>query len=315
MTCSSLLLSFVKKTFKDSHAGLVEKLVERAHVLESNFANERLQALRNVDPGERMGHGDIFIAPPPGYQPSALVSPVTSPRFVSHTRSHSDPIISPGFSSSSTLVDRSDSLSSPNQHGNRTASFELHFEGKQVSTSAPQQSSFLLPATTYDGGFSSRSQRPISLHPGSQSDQHSHRGISPSPTNSRSTEKAFASRPPRVSYTPEEHPIMFTMPFDPKSPFDKKSSSEVGNSKGSNILEDIDVAIDEVFMYTLPSTTYATLPAATLPATTYSPGTTAANKKYDARHGRKDSVMPSDLYLDKELPPVPLKDEKYRRAL
>jgi hypothetical protein len=69
MTCSSLLMGFVKRTFKDSHASLVEKLVEKAHLLESNFANERLRALRSVEPGERMAIGNIFIAPPPDYRP------------------------------------------------------------------------------------------------------------------------------------------------------------------------------------------------------------------------------------------------------
>jgi hypothetical protein len=94
-------------------------------------------------------------------------------------------------------------------------------------------------------------------------------------------------------------------------------------------------------MYTLPSTTYENLPAMTyeplpaktydplpakayeplpaatykpLPATTYAPELTLTNAKYDPRHERKDSVMPTQTYSDKDLPPVPPKDEKYRKG-
>jgi hypothetical protein len=67
MKCNIMMMGFVKKTFKESHSTMVDRLVEKAHVLESRQANERLNALKNVAPGERMGHGSIFIAPPPGY--------------------------------------------------------------------------------------------------------------------------------------------------------------------------------------------------------------------------------------------------------
>jgi hypothetical protein len=130
-------------------------------------------------------------------------------------------------------------------------------------------------------------------------------------------------QPPQVSYTPEERPISFTFPFNPKSPFDRKSASENPQSDQQNLLDDIDDAIDE-FMYTLPATTYKTLPATTyspeLEPTTYTPEANSkiytpepvlSNATYDPKHERKDSVMP---YLDKELPPVPLKDEKYRKG-
>ncbi|PVI08629.1 hypothetical protein DM02DRAFT_7666 [Periconia macrospinosa] len=68
MKCNIMMMGFVKKTFKDSHAKLVDRLVEKAHIMESEAANRRLQMLKNLAPGERSGHGDIFIAPPPGYQ-------------------------------------------------------------------------------------------------------------------------------------------------------------------------------------------------------------------------------------------------------
>jgi hypothetical protein len=343
MTCSSLLMGFVKRTFKDSHGQLVNKLVERAHILESNFANERLTALRNVDPSERMGHGDIFIAPPPDYQPSPGHSllQVPSPRFIthsSHLRSHSDPVLSPGFSSSSTLNDQNDSPSKP---VDRPMSLIFLHEEKTVSTSAPEQGSFLLPATTYDGSFSH--QRQISLYPGSPLSQHPEYTDSVLPLSPRQQgeERSLPLQPPRISYTPHERPISFTFPFDPKSPFDRKSNSSTSSHLDQqNLLNDIDDAIDE-FMYTLPSTTYKTLPAMTyeplpattyeplsakayeplpattykpLPATTYTPEPTLSNATYDPRHERKDSVMPAPTYSDKDLPPVPPKDEKYRKG-
>jgi hypothetical protein len=68
MKCNIMLLSFVKKTFKESHSKLKDRLMEKAHIIESRIANERLNGLKSIDPRERMGHGDIYIAPPPGYQ-------------------------------------------------------------------------------------------------------------------------------------------------------------------------------------------------------------------------------------------------------
>ncbi|KAH8631207.1 hypothetical protein IG631_12889 [Alternaria alternata] len=345
-------MSFVKRTFKDSHGKLVDKLVEKAHILESNFANERLQALRNVAPGERMGHGDIFIAPPPDYdyQPSPTYLQVPSPRFVSHTRSQSDPVLSPGFSSSSTLNDPNDS---PFNKKDRPTSFTFVREEKEVSSSAPEATSFLLPATTYDGGFSQRRERSASLYPGSSSDQHfermnSERMISLlplSPTTPAPPQDWNApEHAPRISYTPEERPISFTFPFDPKHPFDRKSTSETSQSDQQNLLDDIDDAIDE-FMYTLPAATYSPLPAttyspqptpepilssatytpeptlssatynpeATLTSAIYKPEPILSSAVYDPRHARKDSAMPSQDYAD-ERPPVPLKDDKYRKG-
>ncbi|KAI4693632.1 uncharacterized protein J4E84_002206 [Alternaria hordeiaustralica] len=338
MTCSSLLLSFVKRTFKDSHGKLVDKLVERAHILESNFANERLQALRNVAPGERMGHGDIFIAPPPDYdyQPSPRYLQVPSPRFVSHTRSQSDPVLSPGFSSSSTLNGSNDNSPNPKD---RPMSFTFVREEREVASSAPEQGSFLLPATTYDGGFAQVRERSQSLFPGNAPDEdleriYSERMISLAPLSPTQSPKDWTPEyAPRISYTPNERPISFTFPFDPKHPFDRKSTSETSQSDQQNLLDDIDDAIDE-FMYTLPATTYKTLPATTydpkpaaeptlssatynpeptLSNATYKPEPILSNATYDPRHARKDSVMPSQSYAD-EPPPVPLKDDKYRKG-
>ncbi|KAI2474798.1 hypothetical protein Ptr902_13785 [Pyrenophora tritici-repentis] len=276
MTCSSLLLSFVKRTFKDSHGQLVDKLVERAHILESSFANERLQQLRGIDPGERMGHGDILIALPPDLELSA---PAPSPRSMSHTRSQSDPVLSPGFSSSSTLNDNSQSNSPTTKRSNRHMSFVYVHEEKPLASSAPEQSSFLLPATTYDGGATSPlRERPISMMPATPSAKNSERN---------------ALLWPRAT-------ISFTFPFDPKQPFDRKSNSQPSQSEQQNLLDDIDDAIDE-FMYTLPATAYNTLPATrynsnspilsnatyTPTAPTPAPEPVLSSAKYDPKHERR----------------------------
>jgi hypothetical protein len=275
MTCSTLLMGFVKRTFKDSHASLVEKLVEKAHLLESNFANERLRALRNVEPGERMAIGDIFIAPPPDYLeppapdyrawgymspcPQSPSEPSLSPRFERfelasapspsplhrtntqpslspyysppahshHSRSHSDPITSPGFSSSSTLVSESDRPATPPKDD----ALKLF---TQPSSSVSEPSLYLLPATTYGGGLSAH---PVTSKP--EPSSHARKGSN------------LSLVPPRISYTPEERPISFQ--FTNLSPFDTRSRTESTLGPNHNLLDEIDDAIDQVFLYTIPS--------------------------------------------------------------
>lgn len=262
MTCSSLLLSFVKKTFKDSHSHLVEKLVEKAHILESNFANERLQALRNVEPRERMGHGDIFIAPPPDYQ--AAPPPYraqASPRFQPHFRSQSaSPIMDTGLSQSSSTGPSASVSSLPAQQDRPSSS--LAFRPEMASTL--EQNLYLLPATTYDGGLSSSFNRPVSLYPGTPSHPASNRTVSlyyettvdEQPSDSESDEEpelvsTHVVRPPRI---PEVRPISFNFAFDQKSPGPKTPISN------EDLLADIDAAIDESYIYIWPDTRYDTLP-------------------------------------------------------
>ncbi|KAF2855244.1 hypothetical protein T440DRAFT_415466 [Plenodomus tracheiphilus IPT5] len=337
MTCSSLLLAFVRKTFKDSHSRLVEKLVEKAHVLESNFANERLQALRNVDPGERMGHGDIFIAPPPDYECSGGASHTTSPRYVSHSRYHSDPILSPGFSSSSTLYDQNETMLSPAKDDVRPVSFRFILEEKPVSSSAPESNSFLLPATSYTNDIA-KQPRPTSLCPNLQTERIiSLLPLSPRPSqedlrlpqdehHSLDSEQHHTLKTaPHLSYDPQDRPISFTFSFDHRSPFDKRSTSESAHSSQQHLLDDIDDAIDEVFKYTspLPATTAEIVQAKKcdiLPATKFEAADVAVLPKatYAPKRERKDSVVPPHEYADKALPalpPVPLKDEKWRKKL
>ncbi|KAJ4287649.1 hypothetical protein N0V90_012352 [Kalmusia sp. IMI 367209] len=111
MKCNIMMMSFVKKTFKESHAKMVDRLVEKAHVLESKQANERLNQLKNVAPGERMGHGSIFIAPPPGYAEKPLP---LEPRQSVYSNGSQEP--SPGLSQASTLTSQSEFPQSPPQH-------------------------------------------------------------------------------------------------------------------------------------------------------------------------------------------------------
>jgi hypothetical protein len=362
MTCSALLMSFVKRTFKDSHASLVEKLVERAHLLESNFANERLRALRKVEPGERMAIGDIFIAPPPDYRPWGYMSPLppspsrspqpsphphhnsaptssklqrtntnpsthySTPVERSHSRCHSDPIASPGFSSASTLVSESDRPATPP----KDAAFKFALINP-ISPPAPQPTPnlFLLPSTTYDAG---RPDRLISLHPAGTHTRNQSAATAGTHTRNQS---AITVEAPRISYTPEERPISFT--FTNTSPFDTHSRTSRSTNLNANLLDEIDDAIDQVFMYSvsshntsgsnktagpdilLPSTTYE-LPATTyklpaityeLPATTYELPATAYElpaTKYEPE--KKDSgsgfLLPAMKYE-----PAVLKPKKY----
>lgn len=111
MKCNIMMMGFVKKTFKDSHSTMVDRLVEKAHVLESRQANERLNALKNLAPGERMGHGSIFIAPPPGYEEERKShnyddKPLPMPRGSAY--SDGSARSSPGLSQASTLTSQSE---------------------------------------------------------------------------------------------------------------------------------------------------------------------------------------------------------------
>ncbi|KAF1923787.1 uncharacterized protein M421DRAFT_104231 [Didymella exigua CBS 183.55] len=335
MTCSKLLMGFVKRTFKDSHSQLVEKLVERAHILESNAANERLQALRNVEPRERMGHGDIFIAPPPDYQFDKFGPPPykaqASPRFLPHSRSQSaSPILTPGLSPSSSVTERSASVASLPAQSDRPSSSHSVLSRKVASV--PEQGLYLLPATTYDGGLSSSFNRPISLYPGSTSHPPSNRVVSiyyetmvdegpsddesddgPGPTSSH------VVSPPHISVV---RPISFNFAFDQRS-FGPKTPTP-----NEDLLADIDAAIDDSYIYsstdaqydalptpnalkaavlndTLPATTYETLPSTTyttLPSTTYAVSPTSSfdtlpSTTYKPEPARMSDTLPSTTYI------------------
>lgn len=328
MTCSTLLLGFVRRTFKDSHASLVKELVERAHLLESNFANERLKDLRNVDPGERMAVGNIIIAPPPEYISPTLASrmrheralpspplpfrPQTSPQpappaLATHIRNHSDPIASPGFSQASTLVGENTRQNTPVRFNERPRFANLD---NSVSASAPKPTAYLLPATTYDGGLSQPKGQRLSLYPGGQHYEHAElvTFLFPATPSHQRKESNVSVSPPRISYSPSERPISFSFPV-PESAFDT-NSNHASVSDQHNLLDEIDNAIDQVFLYRSASHTPTT---EGLPATKYQPEVYLPSTKYDPRHQRKDSVVPAQVVEEEKAPPVPLKDEKYRK--
>jgi hypothetical protein len=102
--------------------------------------------------------------------------------------------------------------------------------------SAPQTNLYLLPSTTYDGG---RPDRLISLHPAGN--MHTR------------NQSASSIIPPRISYTPEERPISFT--FTNTSPFDTQSRTSRTTNPNHNLLDEIDDAIDQVFLYAASSRT------------------------------------------------------------
>jgi hypothetical protein len=331
MTCSTLLLGFVKRTFKDSHASLVAKLVERAHLLESNFANERLNALRNVDPRERMAVGNIIIAPPPEYISPTIASrmrqdrplpsppsphrPQTSPQpapraLATHMRNHSDPITSPGFSQASTLIGEGSRQNTPVKYSERPAIPRFANLDNSISASAPQPTAYLLPATTYDGSLSQPKGQRFSLYPGGQYYEHAGRVtflFPPTPSHQRK-QSDVSVFPPRVSYSPSERPISFNFPV-PQSAFDTNSNF-ASVSDQHNLLDEIDDAIDQVFLYRAASHTPTT---EVLPATKYQPEVFLPSTRYNPRHQRKDSVVPSQVVEEEKAPPVPLKDDKYRK--
>lgn len=138
MKCNIMMISFVKKTFKESHSKMVDRLVERAHVVESRQANERLNQLREVAPGERMGHGDIFIAPPPGYADKPgygyedkPLPDVRQSLYSNGSGQSQEP--SPGLSQASTLTSQSDFPRSPPQQ------YQSQHQYSQSLASPPQQ--------------------------------------------------------------------------------------------------------------------------------------------------------------------------------
>jgi len=168
-----MMMSFVKKTFKESHSKLVERLVEKAHLIESESANERLRALREVGPKERMGHGDIFIAPPPGYEFQPDMNGQHKSIYSNESESsrstapNSMNEHSPGLSRSSTATGLSTDPTSPpyhdldyvraNQHVSISIQYQDEFEDYQRERSesaATLPSLSFLPSTTYDPSYS-----------------------------------------------------------------------------------------------------------------------------------------------------------------
>ena len=115
MKCNIMMISFVKKTFKESHSCLVDRLVEKAHINENKAANERLNTLRSLDPKDRMGHGSIYIAPPPDYK-----SPQQQ-HLSTYSNESQRSMDSPSFSQASTLNSQQSYPGSPPPHDPRAS--------------------------------------------------------------------------------------------------------------------------------------------------------------------------------------------------
>ena len=75
--CNILMTSFVKKTLQKSHVTLVERLMEKAHVIESIAHNERLMKESSINPLELPGSPTFQGAMPPSpeMQSSGSMSP------------------------------------------------------------------------------------------------------------------------------------------------------------------------------------------------------------------------------------------------
>lgn len=150
MKCNIMLVSFVKKTFKESHSKLKDRLVEKAHIIESRIANERLNGLKTVDPRERMGHGDIFIAPPPDYRPQPGQPQPQSGHMSMYsdtTENSRGSMTSGGFSRDSTANSQSSYLGSPPyQTLDPRASYQPDLKAEHQESNVPEY----LPDRRYD---------------------------------------------------------------------------------------------------------------------------------------------------------------------
>lgn len=82
MKCNIMMVSFVKKTFKEAHSKLVDRLVQKAHINEAKAANERLAAAQSpalgnhspaMTPAQR--HVSMYSNASSGHTGSPLGSP------------------------------------------------------------------------------------------------------------------------------------------------------------------------------------------------------------------------------------------------
>ncbi|MCJ1395013.1 hypothetical protein MMC18_007894 [Xylographa bjoerkii] len=78
MKCNLLMIGFVKKVFRKAHLTLVDRLVEKAHILEANAHNEAIE------------QASVYSRSPssPGYQPSHQGAPSVRSMTQSDTSRH-----------------------------------------------------------------------------------------------------------------------------------------------------------------------------------------------------------------------------------
>ena len=99
MKCNVLMTSFVKKTLKKSHVTLVDRLMEKAHVIEARAHNERLKQT-SVTPLELPGSPSLQNSTPssPEMRNSGSISPYTSDRYSCQSwDSQKPPLVSPPY--------------------------------------------------------------------------------------------------------------------------------------------------------------------------------------------------------------------------
>ena len=99
MKCNVLMTNFVKKTLKNSHVTLVERLMEKAHVIEAREHNERLKQTA-ISPLELPGSPSFqsVIPPSPEMRSTRSISPYLSERqSYQSLDSHQSPIASPPY--------------------------------------------------------------------------------------------------------------------------------------------------------------------------------------------------------------------------
>lgn len=151
MKCNIMMISFVKKTFKESHMQLSDRLVEKAHAIEAKLANERLKGLKTVAPRDRMGHGDIFIAPPPGYTPGPGGH---MSMYSNQSGSNHSPLPSPNLSQASTLNSQGTYPGSPPYQHDDRMSYQPEKKGEQRQSYGGE----LLSNARYDPGAPKRQE-------------------------------------------------------------------------------------------------------------------------------------------------------------
>jgi hypothetical protein len=98
MKCNIVLTSFVRKTLKKSHAHLVDRLVEKAHIQEAAAENERIEQNGQIEQWRRTAGSDISTMSRPGStfaQSFTGMSNDSTPSFMSQSTmasSHQKPL-------------------------------------------------------------------------------------------------------------------------------------------------------------------------------------------------------------------------------
>ena len=103
MRCNMLMTSFVKKTLKKAHASLVDRLVEKAHLVEAKVYNERLMDERRRSSSSANVHGrseswkNNNATHPAFSETGSSVSPYQSERISYQSRSSSYSTVEPNY--------------------------------------------------------------------------------------------------------------------------------------------------------------------------------------------------------------------------